>query len=67
MNWSSTLERVIANQKALTPAKVLLTLITLPFLIFGWVIGLVWLIGSIVWSAAWVGIQQARELAREGG
>ena len=30
MNWSSTLERVVANQKSLTPAKVLLTIVTLP-------------------------------------
>ena len=63
MNWSSTLERVVANQKSLTPAKVLLTIVTLPFLVLGWVIGLVWLIGSLVWSATWVGVQQARDLS----
>ena len=63
MNWSSTLERVVANQKSLTPAKVLLTIVTLPFLVLGWVIGLVWLMASLVWSATWVGVQQTRDLS----
>lgn len=69
MNWNQTLERVLANRKSLTPGKVLLTLITLPFLLVGWIVGLVWLVGTVVWSAVWVGAQQARDLARgnDGG
>ncbi len=68
MNWTSTLERVVANQKALTPGKVLLTIITLPFLLVGWTVGCAWLILSVFWAAFYVGMQQARELvARDGG
>lgn len=61
MNWAATLERVVENQKALTPLKVLLTLMTFPFLLAGWMVGLVWVVLSLCWSAAWVGVQQARE------
>lgn len=64
MNWNATLDRITNNARGLTPGKVAVTIISAPFFIIGWLIGLVWVAGALIWSAGWVGVESARTAVR---
>ncbi len=70
-------DRVAAEAMTVRPVKLLLTLLTLPFYLIGWVIGLLVVIVMFAVGAVKVGVADARDRAersrrplppaREGG
>lgn len=65
MNWNRTLQRIAADSSKLDPAKVLLTIVALPFYVVGWVLGRIWLVLVFAWSAVAVGIDTGRRAPGE--
>jgi hypothetical protein len=70
-------DRVATEAMTVRPVKLLLTLLTLPFYVVGWVLGLLFVVVMFAVGAVKVGIADARERAdrsrrplppaREGG
>lgn len=63
MKWSATLDAITLEAKSLSPVRILITLITLPFFMLGWLIGLVFTCGALLYSAGVVGFREARHSA----
>lgn len=57
-------DQVRAEARQLDPARVLLTLLMVPFVVVGWLSGktvaAVWFVASFAWTAAVVGWRMAR-------
>lgn len=58
--WTETQQRILREASDLTIGKVLVTIVAFPFFVLGWLLGAIWVVGALVWQAAWVGIAQAR-------
>lgn len=63
MAYATTLDRIAAEAKQLRPGRVLLTIVTAPFFLIGWLIGVVWLALALLWSAGVVGCRAGREVS----
>lgn len=61
--WQQTLERIQAEARQLTPGQVLLTLVSAPLFILGWlaakIVQVLWLAIAWSWTAGLVGWLQA--------
>lgn len=61
--WQQTLERIQTEARQLTPGQVLLTLVSAPLFLLGWllarVVQVLWLAIAWSWTAGLVGWQQA--------
>lgn len=54
--WNQTQARIVREASQLAPMKVLITVILFPFFLIGAVLGLAWVVGTLVWQAVWVGV-----------
>lgn len=65
--WNETQARIVREASELTPVKVLITILALPFFLVGALIGLVWVVAMLVWQAVWVGVSQTRSSLKPKG
>lgn len=56
-------ERIAAKAKSYKPSRAAGTLIALPFIAVGWLVGAVWFVAAWAWAAVVVGFTEA---ARKG-
>lgn len=64
--WTATLQNITANAERMSLANVLVTIITLPFFVIGWLVGMVFMAVLLVWSACAVGFGTARNRSDRG-
>lgn len=58
--WEATQARIVREASEIQFGRVLVTIISFPFYLIGFVLGLLWFVGTLVWQAGWVGAGQAR-------
>ena len=58
--WIQTRDRITREAVELKPIKVFITLLAAPFFFVGCLIGLIWYLGALAWSAGWVGVKSVR-------
>ncbi len=62
VRWNTTLSRIAFDASRLSPAKVLLTVVTVPFYLFGLIVGVVWMCMALMWAAVAVGVDAGRRV-----
>ena len=60
MTWTTTLDKITNEASSLSPGRVAATVVTAPFFVVGWLVGIVWLCVALLWSAGVVGFRSAR-------
>lgn len=63
MTYTATLDRITSEARSLSPARIAATVITAPFFLIGWIIGLVFIAAALLWSATVVGFRVGREVS----
>jgi len=64
--WNVTLDRIVSESAKVSPGRVFLTIITFPFFLIGWIIGLIFTAVLLLWSAGVVGFRTARTVRARG-
>lgn len=60
MSLSSYAEQVRANAAKLDPLTVVITVVSAPFFVVGWILGGLWTVATWLWAAAVVGFRSAK-------
>lgn len=63
MTYAATLDRITNEARSLSPARIAATIITAPFFVIGWMVGLVFIALALLWSAIVVGFRVGREVS----
>jgi hypothetical protein len=63
VTYAATLEKITAEARSLSPARIAATVVTAPFFVIGWVVGLVFVAVALLWSAAVVGFRAGRDVS----
>lgn len=64
MTYAATmLDRITNEARTVSPARIAATIITAPFFLIGWIVGLVFVALALLWSAVVVGFRSGREVS----
>ena len=63
MTWTDRFDRILIEAKQLTPGRALLTVFAAPFVMVGWLVGLVWTVCALAWTAVVFGVREAKAVA----
>jgi hypothetical protein len=63
MAYTATLDKITSEARSLSPTRIVATIITAPFFVIGWVVGLVFIAVALLWSAVVVGFRVGREVS----
>lgn len=61
--YAATLDRIANEARVLSPARIAATIITTPFFVVGWCVGVVFVAVALLWSAVVVGFRMGREVS----